>query len=263
MKVTAKYSFMEEFLPPRCRKPRKREVEKSMNVNIKELTSEQAPIAMITTTWESRRVEGQADTVFGLTPTIYRCFNKRLYTPCISRSGDDIGTQYTISDVIWRINETGHPYNATEQERVKKIRSNAKRYVIIDGLLYEESGEPRYKILTFGLGHNHGGTGFFIETGYNRNIGKENYFNAFQREEAIEYFKKVALGRGDTDSVKEEKEINIEVLIPESVKCNPQKEHGDGCSFVNSLNAMINGSSSIVEAGLTAMAFGITQLSKA
>ena len=89
-----------------------------------------------------------------------------------------------------------------------------------------------YVVNTFGLGHNHGGTGFFIEYHYNPNIPNINYFNALQRKEAIEYGKKVAAGRGDTDSIPGlgDHEI-IEVLMPEMVKRNPQKDHGGGNPF--------------------------------
>ncbi|MDL2248942.1 hypothetical protein LJB89_04545, partial [Tyzzerella sp. OttesenSCG-928-J15] len=259
MKITAKYSLFENYIPPRCRKPRQREVKKEIDVSIKEIRGELAPIAMITKTWESRVNKAGTDTHFGLTDTVYRLYKKKLYTPYICQSGNEIGTQYTVSDIMYRIHETGYPYDATEQERIKKIRYNVRQLVIIDGDLHIETGEPRYCIITFGLGHNHGGTGFFVNTFYNSNIHKDNYFNAFQRAEAIEYFNRVALGRGDTDSVTEEPKVNIQVLIPESVKCNPNKEHGNGCAFINSIESAISGSSSVMEAGLYAMALGVSE----
>ena len=46
----------------------------------------------------------------------------------------------------------------------------------------------------------------------------------------------------------------IEVLMPELVTRNPQKEHGDGDSFINSIEEMINGADSSMEAGLLAIA---------
>ena len=42
--------------------------------------------------------------------------------------------------------------------------------------------------------------------------------------------------------------------MPEMVKRNPQKEHGDGDTFINSLENMINNTSSSMEAGLLAIA---------
>jgi len=217
MEFTAKYDFYEEYIPPRCRKPRSRLVEKTMAVTISEVTDSEAPVALITTTWETRKGE------FGLTETLYRWYGKKLYTPCISHSGEE----YTIHDVAHRINETRFPA-VSEQERRAKVRQNAKRYLIIDGVLHEQSGEPMYTYTTFGLGRNHGGTGFFIETCYNTNKNYRNYFNAFQREEAIKCFKSAALGRGDTESVKSEPEINIEVLLPEAVRRKPKRHERIG-----------------------------------
>ena len=115
-----------------------------------------------------------------------------------------------------------------------------------------------YMINTFGLGHNHGGTGFFITYGYNQNIGKENYFNAMERDEAITYGKKVAYNRGDTDSVDGiGKDTIIEVLMPELVKRNPQKEHGDGNQLLNSLRSLSDNTSNVAEAGLLTIAISL------
>lgn len=76
-----------------------------------------------------------------------------------------------------------------------------------------------YNVTIFGLGHNHGGTGFFIEYHYNPNISSKNYFNALEREKAITYGKQIALNRGDTDSIEGMGEHDIiEVLMPEMVK---------------------------------------------
>lgn len=111
-----------------------------------------------------------------------------------------------------------------------------------------------YVINTFGLGHNHGGTGFFIEYHYNTNISNKNYFSALEREKAIAYGKKVAANRGDTESIEGMGECDIiEVLMPKMVKRNPQKDHGEGNSFLNSLENMISGTDSSTEAGLLAI----------
>ena len=59
-----------------------------------------------------------------------------------------------------------------------------------------------------------------------------------QREEAIKYTKEKALKRGDTDDLERIGEsYNIEVLIPEAVKCNPQIEHGMEIHFSTRLRA--------------------------
>ena len=72
---------------------------------------------------------------------------------------------------------------------------------------------PFYTISTFGLGSNHGGTGLFVS--YDKWKHKE--FDALHGKEAVEKATKIALGRGDTDSVKNFHEM-IVVYIPELVK---------------------------------------------
>lgn len=62
------------------------------------------------------------------------------------------------------------------------------------------------------------------------------------------------MNRGDTYSVKDMGDGKIiEVLMPELVKRNPQKDHGDGDSFMNSLENMICSTDSSLEAGMLAM----------
>jgi hypothetical protein len=61
----------------------------------------------------------------------------------------------------------------------------------------------------------------------------------------------IAARRGDTNDVgKFDDGVKIDVLIPEAVHCNPISEHGDGDSFMNSLEDLINISDSTTEAGL-------------
>ena len=85
---------------------------------------------------------------------------------------------------------------------------------------------------------------------YNSNISNKNYFNAVDRDKAITYAKETAIARGDTDSVKcIGKMENIEVLIPEYFKVDPEKEHGEGDAFLNLLENMITASDNITEAG--------------
>jgi len=250
MKIKVNYTFAEEYIPPRCRKPRSREINKTMNVTIKEISVELAPVAMIVTDYETR------DGEFGVNDTAYRWYKNKLYKLYRVQSGDETGNPHTMKDVEREIDRAGYGYfdNADEKKRVSDIKKVAKRYLIIDGEIYREAGEPRYYVVTFGLGHNHGGSSLSIIEYYNDNISKDNYFNAFQREEAIKCFEWVALGRGDTKSVKSEYVDNIKVLIPEAVKCKPQKEHGDGHPFLNKLNAITECAPDTLSAGFMAMA---------
>ena len=258
MKITAAYEYQESHIPPRCRKPRYRKIKKTMSVNIREITSSESPVAMIVTDYETR------DSVYGICDIPYRWYKNKLYKVYRHQSGSNTGNLHTIDDVVYDINQYGYgyPYDTDEKQIKSDIRKAAKRYLIIDGEIHRAVGEPRYCIYTFGLGHNHGGSSFSIDEHYNSNISKDRYFNALQREEAILFFNKTALGRGDNKSANENPIDNIKVLIPEAVKCHPQKQHGKGCDFLNSLESVIAGSASKKDSGIMIMAMGMTKLNK-
>lgn len=152
---------------------------------------------------------------------------------------------------------------ANIKESEKAVKDHASQYIIVDGIVYEEIGEPRYEIDTFGLGHNHGGTGMFIENYYNPNVSKNCYFNALEREKAIAYGKKIAAARGDTESIDEiGADCEIKVLIPEAVRCNPQKEHNEGNQFMNRMEQLVEASSDRNEAALLVMCESIAEINK-
>jgi hypothetical protein len=62
----------------------------------------------------------------------------------------------------------------------------------------------------------------------------------------------IAQNRGDILSVGQYGKM-IEVYMPEMVKCNPHKEHGEGDKFINTIDAITENSSSVGEAGLLCM----------
>ncbi len=108
-------------------------------------------------------------------------------------------------------------------------------------VIYERASEPRYAIVTFGLGHNHGGTGYFIENFYNPNISKNNYFNALEFDKMKERALEIANSRGDTKDISriQESRVKIEVHDPSVIKCNPQKNMVLAIRFLNSLEDVI------------------------
>lgn len=170
-----------------------------------------------------------------------RTYKNKLYKPVRITHGAAISTILESLDYVKNQIEERSPYykggeDFTEnsiivenniKDCIKCIRQKAKKYIIYDGKVYKECGEPMYNIITFGLGHNHGGTGFFIQYHYNPNISNDNYFSALEREKAIAYGKDIATRRGDTDSVDGMGEHDIiEVLMPEMVKRKPHEDHG-------------------------------------
>ena len=274
----------EKYLPTkRHRKLRTRYVKNSMDINIKELLKEEFPVAFIVKDYKSVYENAKSYSDFDgngkycMFAEEIRTYNGKLYMPIRVTHGTAISLYFEPLEYIKCILEEREPYwkggnDFTENSIIKEsnilecgnaILAKSTHYLIFDNKIWKECGEPMYVINTFGLGHNHGGTGFFIEYYYNSNISKTNYFNALEREKAIAYGKSVAARRGDTDSIEGmgDRDI-IEVLMPEMVKRNPKSEHGDGDPFLNSIEDMISGTESSTEAGLLTIAMACSQLNK-
>lgn len=283
MKYNIEFWSMEKYLPTkRHRKIRKRYVKNNIDIEITEPNEKEFPIAFIVHDYQSvydnaKRYDdfnGNGD--YRMFPEKIRTYNNRLYKPVRITHGAAISLNFESLDYIkGKLTEREPFYIQGEEfteesiikesnieEKIEEIKEKSKSYIVFDNKVWQECGEPMYNINTFGLGHNHGGTGFFISYNYNNNINNKNYFNALQREEAISYGKQIALNRGDTDSVDRIGVENIEVKIPEMVKRNPQQEHGEGDSFINSINAITEGATSAMEAGILSMALLSSELSK-
>lgn len=144
--------------------------------------------------------------------------------------------------------------NSTRETAMEELRAAAVERIVVDGYMFTTAGEPRWVVQTFGLGHNHGGTALFTADSYNPNIAKSAYYRADQRAEAIAAAEDVASRRGDTRSVPIRPHGDIEVVLPEAVRLNPAREHGDGDPFLNALTASTSGTSSVGEAGFVALA---------
>ena len=270
MKIDTKIRYEEEYLPTkRHRIPCVREVEENIEVELREVSRKDAPVAMVVTNYQSYIDENGKDE-FGLRDKAFLAIDGQLYSEKRDKQGALDKGPYSMADFVRELERHGNHYyvrnynNGKNREDVLRfLHSFVNSHVMVDGTLYHRSSEPRYVINTFGLGHNHGGTGMFIDTHYNPNISKNNYFTALQREEAIAYANKVAEARGDTKDVGTfDRDINIKVYMPEMVRCNPQMEHGDGNPFLNSLEGLVQGSGSAIEAGLLVVAATQAEIEK-
>lgn len=272
-----KFWYEQKYLPTkRHRKERTRMVKDVFKVEVEEVTEQDFPVAFIVHDYQNVYEDTKSyndfngDGKFKMFSEKIRTHDGKLYKPVRVTHGSAISLIFETLDYVKERIEDREPYwkGGEEFTEVSVIKSDnkseveseiikrASNYIIFDGKVWERCGEPMYNITTFGLGHNHGGTGFFIQYYYNPNISNKNYFNALEREKAIAYGKQVALNRGDTNSVEGMGEHDIiEVLMPEMVHRNPQKDHGEGDTFMNGLEKVISGSNSVIEAGLLVMAF--------
>lgn len=275
MNLKVDFTYEEKYLrTSRCRKPLARTREGIYELAIKELAKAECPIAAVVHDMKSV-YEGTTTTAdfegngeYKMFAEPYRVHNGKFYKFCRASYGAAISTAQTeLKYVIADIKSDLYRYSLYEKENlfsdksvyisdnlseiVDNMQARANKYISLDGELWKECGEPRYVVNTFGLGHNHGGTAMFIEEFYNSNISSKNYFNAVDRDKAITYAKETAIARGDTDSVKRiGKMENIEVLIPEFFKVDPEKEHGEGNAFLNLLEDMVTSSNNATEAGI-------------
>lgn len=222
MILTIDYSYIQHVTPPRCRKPRPTRFDDGVaEVTICEVTSEQAPVAII-----SRKLSG-----LGAEPVRYRWFDGRLWTDtpildCERRRQDSLYTLpgSTLSLITDSASLTHHALGISvcawegKQGIMEYLHAWAADNLLVDGQLYRPAGEPRFVVMTFGLSNNHGGTALLCTDYFNSNIRADAYFSLLEKSAADEYAQQVALERGDTKKFSTDPGYAFEVLIPEAVQ---------------------------------------------
>jgi predicted Zn-ribbon and HTH transcriptional regulator len=254
VKIVCKIDYYEPYLPPRCRKLRYEHKEEDIKLSVTSVTSQEAPVAFRLFDYHHTSEN----------KTEIRCFRKKLY---IRMRMQDIVSGGGEADIMpEKLSRMIRPWFTVSTDRTRELclknyRHSAKRYLIVDGAVWELCGEPRYCITTFGLGHNHGGTGLFVDHWYNPNIPNKNYFSALDGKFAVQHADAVAARRGDTNDVGRFEEM-IEVLMPECVKIKPMKEHGEGDKTINDLNHIADISSSAGEASVMVLCYAFSHFGK-
>lgn len=254
MEIQTKFEFWEGFLPTsRCRKLRYRKAKAATIVTVSEVTETEAPVAFRVTEYDIHSG--------GPATTPYRLWHGRFWRPRMWNE-EVCGAEGALptEELQHVVSRSCRTFQSTE-EAAKALSATASAYLVVDGTVYIETGEPRYVVMTFGLGHNHGGTAIFVETGYNFNISHDRYFTALDRDKALAAARRIAGNRGDTEDLPHlGYHENIEVLLPEAVKCNPAKDHGDGDPFLNGLESLTEAADSAMEAGVLVIAKTMSEL---
>ena len=120
---------------------------------------------------------------------------------------DDSG-KAVEADGMWMEKRAGAGYRnwyegATEAEAADHVQSSLDGYISIDGKVWQSTREPVYRIMTFGMGDDHGGTSLTIgiapET--DKNTADDWYVPATQHKAAVERAVQVATDRGDLQSI--------------------------------------------------------------
>ena len=254
--VTIKEKYYCAYIPSaRSQKYAFDEVEGEIKVNVVSLTADEAPVAFRLSDYSHQEKND----------TEIRWYQGKLWRKFIQHNCDKREYEQAHVKDLPRIVSSvfGVPHGRARSREVlmKKYREEAKRYLLIDGAVWGESGEPRYVVNTFGLGHNHGGTGLFVEEYYNKNIAASNYFSALDGDKAVAEANRIAERRGDTESMGTFEKM-IEVLLPEAVTIQPMQEHGEGDPFMNKLNKVTEAAPDATTAGLLAMMVGMQEIGK-
>ena len=252
MKVTVRFGFEKQVIPPRCRKPRAVAQVGEHTVDLLEVSAIDAPVAMIT----ENRKDGL---VFGILPDVeYRWYGERLWTSIRTFNGRV--SSFTSGKPDWNYsiqselvmhdrncwNRSSYPCHPglqlsnrkSELEMQEEIDAWADNCLIIDGTFYRVANEPRYVVMTFGMGNNHGGTSIHLDDWYNPNVGHNRYFSALDLDKAQDLARELAAARGDTHTLLLDPDPFIKVLIQDAVRVTPATSHGDGDPFLNQLEGI-------------------------
>lgn len=264
MKITLPYKYTESVVPKRCRIARRVQFEARISLTVHEVSTDAAPVAIVQhwRDWEDHE-EVQRKTA-------YRWWRGQLYTRaelqrfCHAPIETQNAAQFTVDPYPYSL-DIPDDYGGyrSRRERQTAFRRWAQSILFIDGERWHVAGEPRYVVMTFGLGCNHGlghGTDLSVDTSYNSNIGRSRYFRIDQFEQAVAETERIALARGDTKAVpvlKKQRPDTFDVLIPEAVRLRPAKEHGTGCAFLNQMEAVIESVKQPTIAGVVGMALAL------
>lgn len=198
MEIKTWIKYEVPYLPPRCRKMRYNECEEYVNVLLKEV-----PFSKLVLAYEDKSYGGKGK--------IYR-LGRNLYakTKMPNLPKEDLRRYGVKTPLEWRlyVNEKMSLYfscryfdgeNATREAMIAKAKADISKYILVDGVLYEQTCKPEYHILTFGCG-NGDGTGLFVSYPARRDCGW--HFPATRGEDAVAKAKKIAIGRRDFNSVR-------------------------------------------------------------
>lgn len=266
MQAKILFPYTEMVVPPRCRKPRPQEfTDGELSFDIPEVTEADAPVAIRC----RGKTLGRKKRSYAL---VYRWWNQALWSsvriygaqPASMTAGQDdwdypnwpAVLDLNAPDGSNRAYEFGiyTPAGRTRRDWEHVLREVPTQHLIVDGVAYRRAGEPRYVVMTFGLGQNHGGTACMMDSHYNQNIGREAYFNLLQRDAAVAYATQVATNRGDTKDLPIKPHgPKFEVLIPEAIQVNSATQHGDGSEFLNAIETVAQETGGSPVAGIAAI----------
>lgn len=198
MEIDTWIKYEVPYLPPRCRKMRYKEGEEHINIPLREVSSDRLVLA-----YEDKSYEGKGK--------IYR-YGGKLWAKAKMPNlhAEDLKRYGVKSPLDWLIWVNGHSSwyfschfrdgeGTTREAMIARAKKDMRKYILVDGELYERTNKPEYYIQTFGCG-NGDGTGLFVSYPARRDCGW--HFPATKGKEAVAKATEIAIGRRDFDSVR-------------------------------------------------------------
>lgn len=215
MRIEINIRYTHVFTPPRCRKPRSEEKETKVALSIRETT-----MAKVTPAFIVKCFQDEERKVVMYQGVLYRQTQCRIKTDERLPDGQPLFLNQRADTFNWEwYLQSYQSERGSKEDYISELRRKVRRYLIVDGDVYERCCEPYYSVTTFGLGRNHGGTGFFVS--WANPVAKKIYgWSAIDTQSAIEGAVRVALNRGDTDSedyIRRGGNGNIKVLLPSAI----------------------------------------------
>jgi len=202
MQTIIPFSYSEDVIPPRCRKPRRLTYKDTLTIEVREVKLEDTQLAMI----ESPCLERPDIEIRWFDGRFWACRNHyknhELYP--------SIDSSYSTHDIYWY---------ETRAKRVASITEDlVDNTILIDGQVWKTlPEEPFYSVRTFGMGNNHGGTALFVEF-YGSKDYPTNCFYAEDFDKAIVFAESVAIERGDTKDVPMHAHSILTIFTPRELR---------------------------------------------
>lgn len=217
MEIETTIKYYESYIPPRCRKPRYREVTEKVWNDVMECTLKDVQLAF--------KVKGEP--IYAYKGNIYK---KEVLNSCVRdrfdsaldelvRGGNIYSTYFAKTKNVKR-KDYWDPDNQENREDVMtRLEKDLTCYLVIDGVLFKQTPVPVYRLITFGCF----GDGVSLSVEYYQYppdaiVGMRGiYYSALDYEEASKMADKVAISHGNPEQVGTFKKL-IEVYKPEFVE---------------------------------------------
>ena len=216
MKIKTWIKYEESYLLPNSKIKRYRECEEYIFINLKEISQENLRLAF------EDNSEGGQGKIYFYDNKLWRKFtvNPDIISN-LQKSNKDIKTaldyliychEYCSSYFLTDWDRLKYGKDTSKKAVIKAAESDIKKYVLINGELYEETFEPIYEVF-----FNQDGTGMLCIYDYDPNTKEDNYFSALHGKQAVSYANKLAKDHGDIKRIGTFKPFII-CHMPELVK---------------------------------------------